>query len=90
MLSYWFDSQVLFDLNEKLRESPVIVVRDYVVVYGVPYEWIEAMNLKDREVIMRVEFVSYNDIELGIGRVELYPEVNGFGVLNYWLAGIGK
>ena len=85
MLKYWFDDGVLYKLNERVRKGKVVVVKDYVVVYGVPDKWIEAMNLKEKEVLFRVEFESLGGIELGIEKVVVYPDRLGFGVLNSWL-----
>jgi len=81
----WIDEGVLYKLNDKVREYPVILVKDYVVVYGTPDKWIEAMNLKEKQVLFRVEFEGLGGVELGIKKVELYPNEIGFAILNYWL-----
>lgn len=85
MLEYWIDLDVLYELNNYIRKHKVTVIKDYTVLYGVEDDFIEVLNLKSGEVAFRAEFEPVGGIELLVKKVEIYPDVIGFGAFNHWL-----
>lgn len=88
MMQYWVDVGIVYKLNEVIRERRVVIVKDYIVVYGIPDEWVEVMNLKEKKVVFRVDFEPIGGIDLGISKVEFYPDEVGFNIFNFWLSGL--
>jgi len=81
----WLKTYVMYDLNNEIRKKKVIKIKDYIVLYGVSDDWIEAMNLRDKTLLLRVEFEPVDGIEMCIKNITVFPINDGWDTLNEWL-----